>query len=175
MTEDVSGSTFRPCKFAARGSGKWFARSKVIRRVGKRQAKIPQNIRPSGRLPTNKGKTQMLMARSRKDKGRAGACGRKTLSSTQPIILTMERRNFIRATVAAGLGYHAAHALAQQIQNAAGGDESAAGSSLPRVKDPGELRGEMLYRSLGTRDIEEGWLGLLAFNPDTIGGGLGSG
>lgn len=51
--------------------------------------------------------------------------------------------------VAAGLGSNAARALAQQSQSAEEADERAASSMLPRVKDPGELRGEMLYRLLG--------------------------
>jgi uncharacterized protein len=58
----------------------------------------------------------------------------------------MQRRNFIKVAVAVGLG-SAGRVLAQQ--NAAENDESGAGSILPRAKDPGELRGEMLYRLLG--------------------------
>ncbi len=61
----------------------------------------------------------------------------------------MERRSFIKVAVAAGLGSNAARALAQQSQSAEEADERAASSMLPRVKDPGELRGEMLYRLLG--------------------------
>ena len=61
----------------------------------------------------------------------------------------MERRNFIKVAVAAGLGSNAARSIAQQNQNAAEGDDRRPGSMLPRVKDPGELRGEMLYRQLG--------------------------
>jgi uncharacterized protein len=60
----------------------------------------------------------------------------------------MERRDFIKVAVAAGLGSNAARALAEQGQNSAGGDANAA-SILPQVKDPGEPRGEMLYRPLG--------------------------
>jgi uncharacterized protein len=61
----------------------------------------------------------------------------------------MERRAFIKVAVAAGLGSNAARVIAQQNQQAARGDENAAGFMLPRAKDPGELRGEMLYRLLG--------------------------
>ena len=61
----------------------------------------------------------------------------------------MEGRNFIKVAVAAGLGGSAARAIGQQSLKAAGGEENAMGSMLPRTKDPGELRGEMLYRPLG--------------------------
>jgi hypothetical protein len=60
----------------------------------------------------------------------------------------MERRNFIKVAVAAGLGSAAARAIAQQhTPNPKGVDQPDFG--LPRIKDPGELRGEMLYRVLG--------------------------
>ena len=65
------------------------------------------------------------------------------------IISTMERRNFIKVAVVAGLGSSASRAIGQQRQNTADGQENAMGSMLPRTKDPGELRGEMLYRPLG--------------------------
>jgi hypothetical protein len=61
----------------------------------------------------------------------------------------MERRNFIKVAVAAGFGSSAARAIGQQSQKTAGGEENTAGFTLPRTKDPGELRGEMLYRPLG--------------------------
>jgi predicted aldo/keto reductase-like oxidoreductase len=61
----------------------------------------------------------------------------------------MERRNFIKAAVAAGLATNVARAIARQSPNATGGDESSADLILPRATDPGELRGEMLYRQLG--------------------------
>ena len=61
----------------------------------------------------------------------------------------MERRDFIKVAVAAGLGSNAARAIAQQSQKATGADESSASATLARVKNPGELRGEMLYRLLG--------------------------
>jgi hypothetical protein len=61
----------------------------------------------------------------------------------------MERRNFIKVAVVAGLGSSASRAIGQQRQNTADGQENAMGSMLPRTKDPGELRGEMLYRPLG--------------------------
>src|ERR1700733_2604863 len=60
----------------------------------------------------------------------------------------MERRDFIKAALAASVGTAAARSLAQQSRT----DESEGrtdASSLPRAKDPGELRGEMLYRLLG--------------------------
>jgi hypothetical protein len=60
----------------------------------------------------------------------------------------MQRRNFIKVAVAVGMG-SAGRVSAQQNQNGAENDESGAGSILPRAKDPGELRGEMLYRLLG--------------------------
>jgi hypothetical protein len=59
----------------------------------------------------------------------------------------MERRDFIKAAFAASVGTAAARSLAQQSRT----DESEGrtdASSLPRAKDPGELRGEMLYRLL---------------------------
>jgi hypothetical protein len=62
----------------------------------------------------------------------------------------MERRNFIKVAVAAGLGSAAARTIAQQSPTSKGVEPADAGSRLPRVKDPGELRGEMLYRLLGS-------------------------
>ena len=57
----------------------------------------------------------------------------------------IERRSFIKVAVAAGLGSTAARAIAQHTSK--GVDQPLSG--LPRVTDPGELRGEMLYRVLG--------------------------
>ena len=57
----------------------------------------------------------------------------------------MERRSFIKVAVAAGLGSTAARAIAQHTSK--GVDQPLSG--LPRITDPGELRGEMLYRVLG--------------------------
>jgi uncharacterized protein len=71
----------------------------------------------------------------------------------------MERRNFIKAALAVGLGSTAARALAQQNTTNQSVDRSAA-SSLPRAKDPGELRGEMLYRLLGSTGERVSAIGL---------------
>ena len=72
----------------------------------------------------------------------------------------MERRTFIKATLAgaAGLGLTgetasaAAPTLAGETLPTTGAPQTAAGAAaaLPRVADPGELRGEMIYRKLGT-------------------------
>ncbi|RYB06369.1 aldo/keto reductase [Lichenibacterium ramalinae] len=72
----------------------------------------------------------------------------------------MERRTFIKTALAGVAGIGAAgEGAAAQAATLAGetlpstGSEqtpAAAASALPRVSDPGELRGEMLYRKLGT-------------------------
>lgn len=60
----------------------------------------------------------------------------------------MQRRKFLQSIVATGV----AGSLASGQQNATPGiafASDAAASKLPRVTEPGELRGEMLYRKLG--------------------------
>jgi uncharacterized protein len=69
----------------------------------------------------------------------------------------MERRDFIKVAVAAGLGSAAARSRAQEAA-ATGPTDSA--SLLPRVKDPGETRGEMLYRLLGSTGERVSAIGL---------------
>src|SRR5450432_3959077 len=72
----------------------------------------------------------------------------------------MERRNFLKVAVAAGLGSTAAFTRAQQAPttNEIPGADSP--SRLPRVQDPGELRGEMLYRHLGSTGERVAAIGL---------------
>jgi predicted aldo/keto reductase-like oxidoreductase len=63
--------------------------------------------------------------------------------------LDMDRRDFLKLVSAAGLTGAAAQAAAQKST----GDKSegaAAAARLPKLVDPGELRGEMLYRKLGS-------------------------
>ncbi len=72
----------------------------------------------------------------------------------------MERRTFIKTALAgvagAGVGLDAAQAasptLATETLPTTGAEQTpaAAAAALPRAADPGELRGEMLYRKLGT-------------------------
>ena len=72
----------------------------------------------------------------------------------------MERRTFIKTALAgvagAGVGLDAAQAasptLAAETLPTTGAEQTpaAAAAALPRAADPGELRGEMLYRKLGT-------------------------
>src|ERR1700760_2263233 len=72
----------------------------------------------------------------------------------------MERRNFLKVAVAAGLGSTAAYARARQapsMKEVSGADSPAV---LPRVQDPGELRGEMLYRLLGSTGERVSAIGL---------------
>src|SRR6202035_2161168 len=57
---------------------------------------------------------------------------------------------FLKVAVAAGLGSTAAYARAQQGQPTNEIPTANSPSRLPRVQDPGELRGEMLYRLLGS-------------------------
>jgi predicted aldo/keto reductase-like oxidoreductase len=64
-------------------------------------------------------------------------------------ILNIERRSFIKVAVAAGFASTAARAIAQHTSKSKEGDQPETGSGLPTIKDPGELRGEMLYRMLG--------------------------
>ncbi|MBV9488703.1 MAG: aldo/keto reductase [Verrucomicrobia bacterium] len=60
----------------------------------------------------------------------------------------MDRRNFIKTAAALGFTSSIVPALAQQKEAApTGGTET--GTGLPRATDPGERRGEMLYRVLG--------------------------
>jgi predicted aldo/keto reductase-like oxidoreductase len=72
----------------------------------------------------------------------------------------MERRNFIKVAVAAGLGSAAARTIAQQSPPSKGVEPADNGSGLPRVKDRGELRGEMLYRLLGSTGERVSAIGL---------------
>src|SRR4051794_25287414 len=60
----------------------------------------------------------------------------------------MHRRRFLEGlTVGSGL---VSTAMGRASENAATDDPSATASGkIPRVSDPGELRGEMLYRKLG--------------------------
>ncbi len=72
----------------------------------------------------------------------------------------MERRTFIKATLAGAAGLGLAHdqasaaapTLADETLPSTGAPQTAAGAAaaLPRVTDAGELRGEMIYRKLGT-------------------------
>jgi predicted aldo/keto reductase-like oxidoreductase len=71
----------------------------------------------------------------------------------------MERRKFIKAALAASLGTTAARALAQEKTKEASGSGPEA-SGIPRAKDPGELRGEMLYRLLGSTGERVSAIGL---------------
>ena len=60
----------------------------------------------------------------------------------------MDRRNFVNTVLAAGLG--GSSALAQQSTGAGQSTSTSdVASKIPRVTDPGERRGEMLYRKLG--------------------------
>src|SRR3984957_7177026 len=59
----------------------------------------------------------------------------------------MERRTFIKSAIATGLGSAAGLTIAPQAMQ--GAEPVDASSGLPLAKDPGELRGEMLYRKLG--------------------------
>src|SRR3954451_24766873 len=58
----------------------------------------------------------------------------------------MERRTLLAAATAAGLaGTAIAPAAAQPVSDSAAGSAA----TLPKLGDPGELRGVMLYRKLG--------------------------
>jgi uncharacterized protein len=59
----------------------------------------------------------------------------------------MKRRDFIKLAVPSGLAGAATRGIGQPAVREGGVNIS--GSGLPRVQDPGELRGEMLYRTLG--------------------------
>ncbi len=72
----------------------------------------------------------------------------------------MERRKFIKAAVIAGLGSAAARAIAQQTQTSGQVEPINPGAGLPRIKDPGEFRGEMLYRTLGSTGEKVSAIGL---------------
>jgi uncharacterized protein len=72
----------------------------------------------------------------------------------------MERRNFIKVAVAAGLGSAAARSRAQETADKAATNPTDSASLLPRVKDPGEIRGEMLYRLLGSTGERVSAIGL---------------
>ena len=58
----------------------------------------------------------------------------------------MERRRFLRGLTAAG----AIAPLGLAQQSATQATEVSAAAQIPRVTDPGELRGEMLYRRFGS-------------------------
>jgi uncharacterized protein len=70
----------------------------------------------------------------------------------------MERRNFIKTALAAGWGASAARVIAQQSTTEASVGTGASG--LPRAKALGELRGEMLYRLLGSTGERVSAIGL---------------
>ena len=79
----------------------------------------------------------------------------------------MERRTFVKAVVASSLGSAAAPALAAQQgtpTTAAPATASEAAAALPRLTDPGERRGEMLYRKLGTTGETVSAIGLGGFH-----------
>jgi hypothetical protein len=72
----------------------------------------------------------------------------------------MNRRNFVFSTlVSAALGTTIRPALSALKR---GGDQEEKNdpSSLPRVTDPGEMRGEMLYRKLGSTGESVSAIGL---------------
>ena len=71
----------------------------------------------------------------------------------------MQRRNFIKAAMAAGLGGAAVRTIASKADSR-GGQASVEDLGLPRVEDPGELRGEMLYRALGSTGERVSAIGL---------------
>jgi hypothetical protein len=62
--------------------------------------------------------------------------------------MAMNRRNLVKGVLAAGLAGGAAMA-AQQVSPAAGQERANAAAGLPRIGDPGERRGDMLYCRLG--------------------------
>ncbi|HSZ76641.1 MAG TPA: aldo/keto reductase [Chthoniobacterales bacterium] len=72
----------------------------------------------------------------------------------------MQRRNFIKAAMAVGLGGAAVRTIAQQSPASRGVQAPVEDSGLPRVEDPGELRGEMLYRALGSTGERVSAIGL---------------
>src|SRR5580704_6545014 len=95
------------------------------------------------------------------DQGRAEAGSVRRASDKKATRSSkMERRDFIKAAVAAGLGTTAARTIAQQGQTSEGVEPADGKSTLPRVKDPGELRGEMLYRVLGSTGERVSAIGL---------------
>src|ERR1700759_2087198 len=72
----------------------------------------------------------------------------------------MQRRNFIKTAMAAGLGGAAGRTNAQQSPASRGGQASVEDLGFPRVEDPGELRGAMLYRALGSSGERVSAIGL---------------
>lgn len=72
----------------------------------------------------------------------------------------MKRRNFLKVAVGAGLGSTAARTIAQRAPTSKEVGSADSGSGFPRVKDPGELRGEMLYRVLGSTGERVSAIGL---------------
>ncbi len=79
----------------------------------------------------------------------------------------MERRRFLQnAAVAAVTGAFATAGYAETPQNQSLGQQflttpnPADATHLPRVSDPGTLRGEMLYRQLGTTGVQVSAIGL---------------
>jgi uncharacterized protein len=95
------------------------------------------------------------------DQGRAEAGSVRRASDKKATkVSKMKRRDFIKAAVAVGLGTAAARTIAQQGQISEGVKPADGKSTLPRVKDPGELRGEMLYRVLGSTGERVSAIGL---------------
>lgn len=60
----------------------------------------------------------------------------------------MERRKFLQSVIAVGVAGSKLGAQ-QSATSAVLADTTAAAAKIPRVSDPGELRGEMLYRKMG--------------------------
>ena len=60
----------------------------------------------------------------------------------------MERRSFIKVAVTTCLAGIAARAIGEAAERS-NETEKVSASRLPRTENPGELRGEMLYRTLG--------------------------
>ena len=78
----------------------------------------------------------------------------------------MQRRHFLQNAVAAAFAGAGSQALAQNTTSTPLGKEFLTESSgndaanLPRATSPGKLRGEMLYRPLGTTGVEVSAIGL---------------
>jgi predicted aldo/keto reductase-like oxidoreductase len=72
----------------------------------------------------------------------------------------MERRNFIKAAVAASLGTAGARTIAQSARISEGEAPADLPSTLPRATEAGDLRGEMLYRVLGSTGERVSVIGL---------------
>jgi uncharacterized protein len=73
----------------------------------------------------------------------------------------MERRDFLKAALAAGFGSAGVRSIAQQVVPALKeGEQTDPTLALPKVSNPGELRGEMLYRLLGSTGERVSAIGL---------------